>query len=322
MKSKKNIFLTGGSGFIGNKIVQELANDCTLYILTRRSVNSTNNTLKYIQGDLLNLNEHDDLFKIIDVIIHVAGEKKDESKMFEMNVLGSRKIAAIVKHNKHIKLIHISSGGVFGIYNHNENSIVENSNCYPNNQYEKTKLLAEKEIETITDANKFIILRPTNVFGENDTSNKLLHLIKLINANRFLFLNRNAMVNYVYVGQLSYIISKIIALDKYQNDIFIVNAACSIAKLNHLIQLQSNIKFEFKALPLILSKPLKILALAFDYLPTKFQKINSGKINEMTSENYYNSKKINEYLGGLDEEKFLEEGLKKLINYYKNKQLL
>jgi hypothetical protein len=42
----------------------------------------------------------------------------------------------------------------------------------------------------------------------------------------------------------------------------------------------------------------------------------------MTSENYYNSKKINEYLGGLDEEKFLEEGLKKLINYYKNKQLL
>ena len=66
MKSKKNIFLTGGSGFIGNKIVQELANDCTLYILTRRSVNSTNNTLKYIQGDLLNLNEHDDLFKIID----------------------------------------------------------------------------------------------------------------------------------------------------------------------------------------------------------------------------------------------------------------
>ncbi len=322
MNIKRNIFITGGNGFVGNRIINELKQDYNLYILTRKNKLDSSVGVHYISGDLLTLAIKDEFFNKIDFVIHAAGEKKDEHKMFEVNVLGSKKIAELVNFHQHLKLIHISSGGVFGIYNHHEKIITETSQCLPNNTYEHTKLQAEKEIELIEGEKRYIILRPTNIFGENDPTSKLLTLIKTVKFNKFFFLKKTAKVNYLYLGQLTHIIKTIIDRNLIDNEIYIVNSNCTIEKFIQLIQQKLNVTFTIKKMPELIVKPLFLLARISDFLPIRYQKLTTSKVYEMSSENYYSTDKINQLLEENTEMDYLKIGISKLIDDYKERKLI
>jgi UDP-glucose 4-epimerase len=142
MSEMKNILVTGGTGFIGLHFLKNIPiKNVNIYVLSRKETGKTNGNIHYIQGDLNNLESLD--LPAIHIIVNIAGNKRDESKMLEVNVGGMHKIIALAEKHK-AKILHISSAGIYGIEQQKVDVITEETPCLPNNEYERTKLGAEK----------------------------------------------------------------------------------------------------------------------------------------------------------------------------------
>ncbi len=203
--SPKNIFITGATGFIGQHLLNYFDPELfQIFALTRNrqyEKNKINKNIKYLIGDINNIAAFSDTIKICDYFIHIAAEKRNENDMYKINVLGMISVLEELKTNTHIKLVHISSSGVYGIEKHPEQVITENSECFPNNTYEKTKLESEKNVEKYHSKHffKYVILRPSNILGETDKGRKILNLCQALINGRFFYMDKTAYVNYVYI---------------------------------------------------------------------------------------------------------------------------
>ena len=324
MNTKLNIFITGGTGFIGQHLIEELGDSFfRIFVLSRKKIRNINNRIQYVHGDLNQMHLFSDILKTIDVFIHIAGEYKDKNIMYDVNVISMQNVLQEVVKYPQIKFIHISSSGVYGIENNPLSFFDEASNCMPGNVYEKTKLESEYKLQEISTlySLKYTILRPSNVFGEFDRNNKLLNLFKSVKKNRVFYLNNNARLNYVYVKQLTFIIKQIILKDIFYNDTYNVNSSCTVSSFFEEILTLLNIKNEIRQIPSFYLPLLKMMARIADLLPEKFQYFNSGKFREMTDEKYYCTKKINKILS-LDEKEILVKGLSNLFHHYQLKKLL
>jgi len=320
----KNIFITGVSGFIGQHLLEELRDDYSfVYALSRNYENNEVNNVRFIKGDLLKINELSDILSSIDYFINIAGEKSDENLMFDVNVKGvSAILAELVKYHN-IKFLQVSSAGVYGIESHPEVELTENMPVYPTNIYEKTKYEAERVIINfgIKTGLKYSIIRPSNVFGENDKGLKLLNLLKALNNNQFFYINPNAVVNYVYVKQVTSVIKQLIEKDIFYNKIYNVNAACTISEFIAILKSALHLQNKIKQIPKHMSFIIKIIAKIADLLPKRYQFINSCKYRELTSLKYYATKELKKDII-FEENKLLEKGVYNLVAHYKKKGLL
>jgi nucleoside-diphosphate-sugar epimerase len=243
--------------------------------------------------------------------------------MHNVNVNGLSIILSEIIKYPNIKFLHVSSAGIYGIETHYETVLTENSGSYPNNTYERTKQQAEKlliEFEYKSGLH-YSILRPSNVFGENDTGLKLLNLFKGLKKDRFFFINPNAVVNYVYVKQVTYVIKQLIEKNVFENKIYNVNAACTISEFIFIIKKALDISTKTKRIPLFLSFFIKIICKIADRLPVKYQYINSGKYRELTAEKYYSTEELRKVIP-MNEKEILNTGIHNLVKHYKEKGLL
>jgi nucleoside-diphosphate-sugar epimerase len=315
--SKKNIFVTGISGFIGRHLAEDLNPDkYFMYGLTRQDMESKRSNIQFITGDIFNIGNYSDILSSCEVIVNIAGEKKDQAAMQKTNVEGMKAVINECKKHPHLKFIHISTSGIYGITNHPETVLTEDSICFPNNTYERTKLEAEKLL--VDSGIKYTILRPSNVFGEFDSGIKLLKLFNSLLQNRFYYLDHASVVNYVYVKQITYLVSQIMEKNLFTSTAYNVNAPLNTVDFIDIIRKNLNISREFKKLPKYLIWPIaKIL----DYFPKKFQYITSGKYRELTSKKFYSTEKIHKEIS-FDEKAFLDQGIHNLVSYYKKENLL
>jgi len=316
----KNIFITGATGFIGKHLMNDLTiKGFTVYALTRSGNLNSSSHIKYITGDIFELNKHHELLSQMKYFIHIAGEKKDEIKMQAVNVDGMSSILSVIADLPHLRFLYVSSGGVYGIEQQPLNQINETNSCFPNTLYEKTKYEAEGVLKKISEKIniKFTIIRPTNVFGEFDAGFKLLNLFKAIKNNKFFFLRKDSIVNYVYVKQVTDTIVKIVDEDVFYNQIYNVNSACQIHEFVNYITNALNIEPNIKVIPSYFRLFIRLTAVLSDYLPIKYQFINTGKYRELTSEKQYSSRKINSIVH-LNEKEYLQSGINNLVKYYQS----
>lgn len=320
MNQLKNIFITGATGFIGSDLLKIIDFDkYNVFALSRQTYNSTQINLNYLQADLFDLDKFSEILSVTDFFIHIAGEKKDESKMKLINEDGMSYILSVISKYAGIKFLYISSGGVYGIENHPETILDENVKCYPTTLYEKTKLNAEFLLSEIAETNKlhYTILRPTNVVGAFDKGMKLLNLFNALQKKRFFYINKKSIVNYLYVRQLTEIIKNVIDNEIFENEVYNVNSACTIEEFIEQSKKALNLHYKIKMIPLVFSGLLLMIAKLADLLPPKYQLINSGKLRELTSEKYYSTKKIHQKLT-INESAYLKTGIENLVMYYKS----
>lgn len=315
-----NIFITGVTGFIGNDLLKNIDfRQHNVFGLSRTRQESSMPNMKYLQGDIFNLHNFSDILEVTDFFIHIAGEKRDDEKMRKVNVDGMKYILSVLSEYPNIRLLYISSAGVYGIGNHPDTILHENADCHPDSTYEKSKLEAEVLLQefAITRNSFYTILRPTNVFGEFDKGMKLLNLFVTLQKKRFLYVNKAAIVNYLYVRQLTETIITIINREIFKNEIYNVNSPCTIEQF--IEQCKSHLKLQYRTrkIPDAFSGLLKIFARFSDLLPSKYQFLNSGKYRELTSKKYYSTEKINKIIR-LDEAEYLNKGILNLIEYYKS----
>jgi nucleoside-diphosphate-sugar epimerase len=171
----KSIFITGGAGYVGSKLVPKLLEtgyDVTVFDLMIYGENVLNDhkKLKKIKGDIRNLNLLKKIIPGHEIVIHLACISNDPS--FELNPTLGKSInydafEPLVKacvESKISKFIYASSSSVYGIKK--EKNVTEDMKLEPLTDYSKFKARCEK-ILNCYKSDDFIttIIRPSTVCG-------------------------------------------------------------------------------------------------------------------------------------------------------------
>lgn len=179
----KNILITGGLGFIGSHIANELLEDNEVVILDNLSTGNINNlknpnheNLKIIKEDIRNT-DLNDLTSNIDYIFHLAAmasvplsiDKPVESS--EINLNATIRLLKSAADNDVEKIVFSSSSSVYG---QNRNMpLKETEQPMPMSPYAASKASCELYLKSFHDSYglNYISLRYFNVFGPGQDKN-------------------------------------------------------------------------------------------------------------------------------------------------------
>ena len=205
------VLITGATGFIGQHLLDELKDDpFSVRIISRKQKPEfwcANKNFEIVQGDITNKTSLEKAFEGIDVVINLAAELQDTSKLEATNITGIKNLVELADKNNVKKIIHLSSVGVVGMqYSRNKIIVDESSPCHPQNEYERTKLQSETLLNEFGKKSKteINIIRPTNVFGDHHPRKALLGFFQRIKSGKSFPAASNAIVNYVYVKDVAH----------------------------------------------------------------------------------------------------------------------
>ena len=218
-----NLLITGASGFIGSNFIKKVMG----YNITTLSLKNT----VFENIDLSN----------IDTILHLAGlahqmNGAPEEEYFKINTTLTFEFAKYAKESGVKHFIFISTAKVYGESTEPGQPFNELSDCKPLDPYGKSKLEAEKKLNTLKSENFNVsIVRIPLVYGAGVKGN-LKSLISLVNKTSILPLggikNKRSMV---YVGTLIDFLQSIIDSKKAGTFIACDNRALSTSELIELI---------------------------------------------------------------------------------------
>lgn len=204
---KRQIFLTGATGFVGRHLLTNLLKDnVSVVAMTRQkepdilkheTVNY-NGKLQFFRSDI---RDKINLPTGITSIYHCAGVIFQEEKMQEVNVEGTYRVVKAALE-RGCRLIHLSSAGVVG---KSKNRLIdENTICKPQDVYESSKYKAEKIVlDGIANGLQAQILRPTIIFGagRNENRDSFLHLLRAMERGTYRNIG-NGIYNLIHVNEV------------------------------------------------------------------------------------------------------------------------
>lgn len=168
-----NVFVTGGTGFIGSHVVDYLINnDQTNQIkcLVRSSEKwLEGKPYKKISGDLHSIRTIEKALKNVDTIVHLAGVVKAPSqKEFDFaNVEATEHLVRLANRSGVKKMVILSSLAAAGPSN--GKPLTEKSPMKPVSMYGRSKKKMEEMIHKIADPELSVtILRPPAVYGPRE----------------------------------------------------------------------------------------------------------------------------------------------------------
>jgi nucleoside-diphosphate-sugar epimerase len=174
------ILITGASGFIGSFIVEEaLKRGFETWAAMRKSSSKAYLQDERIHFIELNLSSKEQLVeqlrgKEFDYVVHAAGVTKclNKADFRRINTQGTKNLAdALIELQMPLKrFVFVSSLSVFGAIKEKMpyDEIRETDTPQPNTEYGRSKLEAEKYLDSIASHIPIIMLRPTGVYGPRE----------------------------------------------------------------------------------------------------------------------------------------------------------
>ena len=249
---KLNILITGGAGYIGSHITEQLVNSNNIIIvdnLVTGYKRLINKKAIFIKADLKNKKY---LKKIIfenriDAIIHLAAylnvseAENNKKKYFENNVIGTLNLIKACKNSNVKNIIFSSSCSVYGNIN---GSVKETAKTNPQGYYAYTKLKGEQIIKKYSKKfnYNYCILRYFNVAGASKSGKigqiekshgqliKNLAIAALCSKSKVNIYGKNYQTrdgtcirDYIHVSDLADIHLKLLKNKKINNKSLIVN---------------------------------------------------------------------------------------------------
>ena len=182
-----NIFITGGNGLIGNKVIHILKKNGHKIVSFDKTIKQNNNkNITFVKGDILQNKHLDKALKKhkIDILLHFAaklGVEKTEKNGLDclnVNIEGTKNILKNCIRHKIKRLIFASSSEVYG--NGTKTPIVENSELMPKSSYGVSKLAGESYVKAFHERYglKYNILRFFNVYGPDQRDDFVISKFK------------------------------------------------------------------------------------------------------------------------------------------------
>ena len=188
----KKIFITGGAGFIGSHICEEIFNtfkkskivilDKLTYAGNKHYIKNILESprVKFVKGDIRNYNSYTKLLKGVDLAINVAAESHVDNSFtnpitFSLtNTIGAHTFVLNCINNNVNKIIQISSDEVYG--EKLRGKCKETQKIEPTNPYSASKAAAEIIINShkYTYKKEIITIRGNNVYGIRQFPEKLI----------------------------------------------------------------------------------------------------------------------------------------------------
>lgn len=200
------VLVTGGSGFIGSRLVEELLKKGHTVRILDKAMSSRYPDICQI-GDVRDPEAVDRAVKDVDLVYNLAAEHRDDvrpiSLYYEVNVNGAKILADACAANGVKQIIFTSSVAIYGL---NVGTPSESTSPNPFNDYGRSKLQAEEVLQQWQSADpsrRLTIVRPAVVFGEGNRGN-VFNLVKQITSGHFVMVgkgdNRKSMG---YVGNVA-----------------------------------------------------------------------------------------------------------------------
>ncbi|WP_194974848.1 NAD-dependent epimerase/dehydratase family protein [Aquiflexum lacus] len=208
-------FITGASGYLGQKLAWKLAESGEhVQVLIRNkniAVHLMHPNIKIFYGDILDLKSVKEALADCEVIFHVAALARVWSKnpedFFTVNVDGTKNLIQAAKEANVKKFILTSSTGTIGPSLKKPND--ENTSRWSsfNNDYELSKYLAEEEVQKeVSNGFPGLIVNPSRIFGPGleSPSSGINRLIAGYLKNRIAIMptNHRALGNYGYIDDI------------------------------------------------------------------------------------------------------------------------
>ena len=190
----RTIVVTGGAGFVGSHIVDDLLAHCPnarirvldafTYAADMSHLDAAFRTGRVTiqEGDIGNLDLVTEMLKDADLVVHAAGESHVErafsvpERFTVANALGTQVLVEAMGRRRVPLMIHVSSADVYGAGT--GGPLGERTPLLPDNPYGASKAAAEMLIAGLTRSFDLDIrvLRPVNIVGTRQNTEKLLPL--------------------------------------------------------------------------------------------------------------------------------------------------
>jgi dihydroflavonol-4-reductase len=189
------VLVTGGTGFIGSYIIQELVERNYSVRAIRRSTSKLPfyipakilEQIEWVEGDILDPVSLDEAMENVDAVIHSAAiisfNPADKKKMYHVNIQGTANVVNTAIEKNISRLVHISSVAALGrskTGGHvNEEKKWQESNV--NTHYAISKYKAETEVwRGIGEGLNAVIINPSTVLGYGDWDTSSCRIFKTI----------------------------------------------------------------------------------------------------------------------------------------------
>lgn len=187
----KKILVTGGTGFIGSRLVNRLATgENEVHVLVRRTSDLTSleeclDRITLVYGDVTSAESLDGLFTGVDEVYHSAGltymGNRVNPMLEKINVQGTRNVLAESRKAGVKRVVHVSSITAVGIGS--ARKPLDESSPWNfdrlNLEYARTKHVAEKIVaEEVSNGLDCVIVVPAFVFGAGDVNFNAGRIIK------------------------------------------------------------------------------------------------------------------------------------------------
>ncbi|MCT7551050.1 NAD-dependent epimerase/dehydratase family protein [Aliarcobacter butzleri] len=195
------LLITGSNGFIGNYFINNYKSKYNI------------KTFSFLKDDIntLDCNTIDIVFHLSALVHQMGGASASEYE--KINVIQTIELAKKAKESGVKHFVFMSTVKVYG--EETNSKYTENTVCNPEDDYGKSKLKAEQELQKLEDENfKISIIRTPIVYGYGVKAN-IKNLINLVNKVPVLPLgkikNKRSMV---YIGNLCHLVDEIIIQKK------------------------------------------------------------------------------------------------------------
>lgn len=238
-----NVLITGGTGFIGRYLVESLATQNKVYVLSRRET-FFHPRVTTIISDLTDSNFTNQLPSNIDSVVHLAQSNmyrefpRGVSDVFRVNITATLELLEWSRLNKVKKFLFTSSANV---YSPCFNLLSENSRCVPTSFYGVSKLSAEHLIQQYQKYFQTDILRCFTVYGSSQQNMLISNMIDRIKNGLEITLANGVGVYLtpIYIEDIIQIINKVLNLPRTKES-RILNACgndvLSLAEIIYKIQ--------------------------------------------------------------------------------------